>query len=325
MAKTLSPLLSASAHGKLARSLIYSKKKSGQLTRAMHYPKKEPSLKQWTRRHLIGLATARWQCMTDNERATWNTLTAASGLNLPGYQYFLKSTLADQETHSGMLLYLPLNESTGKYYYCHACDMIAGELLPSYPDDCPTRVLSFKTEYGNALDFDGTGWYSQINAIPKLVFSEQITLEVWCKLKDLSDGSSFILRNWEAGTDNRVFIFQLFNCFPHLYFSDDGINVSSIFWNFKLTTEWNHLVVTLGLDDKLRCFINAVELPETTNLTSFHTHSNNIHFGGTSTVSNFNGFLDELRIYNRALNVEEIKKHYQLLRLDKKRQPLLRL
>jgi len=325
MAKTRSPLFSSSAHGKLARSLIYSKKKSGQLTRAMHYPKKEPSLDQWTHRHVLGLATARWQCMTDDEHITWNADAAALGLNIPGYHYFIKATLADQATHSGMLLYLPLNESTGDKVYCHACDMIAGDLKPSYPDDCPTRVSSFRTEYGNALDFSAEGVYANIDAMPKLSFTDLITLECWFKQKDLSDGISTFLRNWNHAVDDRVFNFYLNNRRPEMAFSSDGIETVTHRWNVYQDTEWKHIVVTLSADHLFRCYINAEQLDGTHELTSFHDASNDISLGGAGGAENFNGILDEVLIYNRALGPAEIKKHYQLLRLDKKRQPLLRL
>jgi len=325
MARTRSPLYSFSAHGKLARSLIYSKKKSCQLTRAMHYPKKEPSLDQWTRRHLMGLATARWQCMTDDERAAYNTSAAASGLNLPGYQYFIKATLADQETHSGMLLFFPLNESTGEDLRCYACDMIMGTLKPSYPDDCPTRVSSFRKEYGNALDFSGAGVYASVVSTPKLVFDDQITLACWFKQKDLSDAISIFMRSWEHTTDNRVFNFYLNNRRPEMDFSSDGIETVVKRWNIDQDTEWNHIALTLSSDHLFRCYINAEQLDGTGELTSFHDAQNALQFGGAGGATNFNGILDQFLIYNRALGPVEIKKLYDLLRLDKKRQPLLRL
>jgi len=325
MAKTRSPLFSFSAHGKLARSLVYSKKKSGQLTRAMHYPKKETSLAQWTHRHLLGFATARWQCMTDDERAAYNTAAAASGLNIPGYQYFMKATLADQETHSGMLLYFPLNESTGEDIYCHACDMIMGTLAPSYPDDCPTRVPSFRTEYGNALDFSAEGVYASVTSTPKLVFDDLLTLECWFKQKDLSDGISLFMRNWEHTTGDRVFNFYLNDRRPEIDFSSDGIETVVKRWNIDQDTEWNHIALTLSSDHLFRCYINAEQLDGTGELISFHDAQNAMEFGGAGGATNFNGVLDEFLIYDRALSGEEIKKHYDLLRLDKKRQPLLRL
>jgi len=50
-----------------------------------------------------------------------------------------------------------------------------------------------------------------------------------------------------------------------------------------------------------------------------------MYIGGGIAADNryHSGLIDEVRIYNRALGAAEIKKHYELLRLDKKRQPLL--
>lgn len=325
MAKTKSPLLSAEAHGKIARSLIYSKRKTGQLTRAMHYPKKEPSLKQWTQRHIVGLLTAHWQCMTDDEHNDWNSLAGASSLNLPGYQYFLKLAQADLYAHHGLIAYWSLNESSGATLFDSSGNSINGLLFPSYPDNCPTRVKSFRKEYGNALDFSLGNYFIFIAKSPELYFKSLITLECWFKLKDLSDGSSFLFLDWAAPTDDRVLTFFLMNRRPHLDYSWDGINQDWYRWNVYQTIDWTHLVLTLSSDHLLRCYTNGVQLPGTRELASFHDAVNHLYFGGSGGANSFNGFLDEARIYNRALGPAEIKKHYQLLRLDKKRQPLLRL
>jgi len=325
MAKTLSPLFSSSAHGKLARSLVYSKKKSGQLARAMHYPKKEPSLKQWTRRHIVGLLTAHWQCMTDNERSTWNTNAAASNLNLPGYQYFLKLAQADLYTHHGMVIYLPLNEATGENCFCAVCDMFMGVLKPSYPDNCPIRSPSFRKEYGNSLFFDGTDDYVQISYHSRFSITEAITLEAWIKLSSLSHGWQILFAN-SAAAPNRVMILRVINQKLYFYASSDGLVYVNVSTDSILTLDWTYVVATFStLDNKMRLYINSVQWPDTQDLDSLHVAPKPLFFGGTPASEFFFGGIDEFRVYNRALGAEEIKKHFALLRLDKKRQPLLRL
>jgi len=325
MAKTKSPLLSASAHGKLARSLIYSNKKSGQLTRAMHYPKKEPSLKQWTRRHIVGLLTAHWQCMTDNERSTWSANAAASSLNLPGYQYFLKLAQADLYTHHGLITYLSFNESTGGNFYCYSCDMIMGDLLPDYPDNCPTRIPSFKKEYGNALFFDGIDDYGDLNWVAKMGVTEQITIEAWIKLSSLSSGWGRVFSNFREAMELCCWMLVIQNDKVRFHYSDDGINNFSITSSTPLTLDWTHVVATLGLDNVTRIFINAVQETVTGSVSSLFVSPEAIKVGSGFDAAFFDGAIDELRLYNRALSYNEIKKHYELLRFNKKRQPLLRL
>jgi len=325
MAKTHSPLFSASAHGKLARSLVYSKKKSGQLTRSMHYPKKEPSLKQWTRRHIVGLLTAHWQCMTDAEHLTWNTNAAASSLNLPGYQYFLKLAQADLPTHHGLVLYLPFEEATGEGVRCKACNMIMGTLEPSYPDNCPTRLPSFRKEYGNCLSFDGEDDYVILNYAPQLAITTAFTIEAWIKVADLDSGVGVIVANYVTGGDKRCFILRVVNAVLSFYYSADGITADYINAATPLTLEWTHVLVTKGADNKIRYFINAVQDASEADLISLHTEEQDIEVGMRNMADYFIGRMDELRIYNRSLGAAEIKKHFDLLRLNKIRQPLLRL
>lgn len=325
MAKTKSPLLSSSAHGKLGRSLVYSKKKTGLITRAMHFPKKEPTLKQWTRRHIVGLLTAHWQCMTDNEHASWNALAVASGLNIPGYQYFLKSAQADLYTHHGLITYLSFNESTGGDLYCYSFNEIVGGLEPSYPDNCPIRIPSFRKEYGNALSFDGIDDYGIFNYQARLNFTTQATIEFWIKLGALDFGGQTVVTRWLTGGDRRVFYVRIVDNLVRFFFSEFGTDDNFLNANTLLTLEWTHLAFRLSADHKINIFINAVQDSAEGELNSFHTNIIDFLLGGVWTSQNFYGCLDEVRLYNRALSYTEIKKHYQLLRLDKKRQPLLRL
>ena len=325
MARTRSPLFSSSAHGKLARSLVYSKKKSGQLTRAMHYPKKDPSLKQWTRRHIVGLLTAHWQCMTDNERSTWKTNAAASNLNLPGYQYFLKLAQADLYTNHGLVCYFSFNEPSGEDVFCHVCDMIIGTLGPSYPDNCPIRSSSVRTEYGNALWFDGVDDYVQIDYNSRFSTFVEATFEAWIKLDDLEHASGCIISNWRGMDPRRCWQFRVSENMLQFFCSANGIDWVTATAATRMTTEWTHVVARLNLDDKVHMFINAVQDSVEKELTSFHAYDQDIYVGSILGAVRFFGNIDEVRVYNRALSNEEIKKHFDLLRLDKKRQPLLRL
>ena len=325
MAKTRSPLFSSSAHGKLARSLVYSNKKSGQIARAMHYPKKEPSLKQWTQRHIMGLLTAHWQCMTDAEHLTWNADAAALGLNIPGYQYFLKLARADLYAHHGLIIYFSFNESTGDSFYCYACKMVMGTLQPSYPDNCPIRVPSFRKEYGNALWFDGIDDYGSINWLPKLGISSEWSIEVWIKLDALDSGDLCVVSNYQAIAGRRCFMVFISNNRLYFFFSENGTDYSSIRANIHLTLDWTHLVFTLSPDNKIRMFINSVKDDIEGDCVALNVYARDFEIGKRPNLNYFLGSLDELRMYNRALSYNEIKKHYALLRHDKKRQPLLRL
>jgi hypothetical protein len=323
MAKLKGPLLSEKAHGKLAQDLIYSSRKEGNIGRQYHYPKKEVTLKQWTQRHIIGLLTAHWQVKTDSEKKVYEDLAKASGLNISGFNYFIKVAQADLKTHHGLVGYWSFNESTGDQAYDYSGCGNHGTLKPTYPSDVPTRVDSFRKEYGNALKFDGVNDYVDCGNDESLVLTDAITIEAWGKPTALGQRYGIVEKHtspdygwWFAIEDTKALKF--------LVATSVGVRYSES--TIDLTTDWTHVVgIYHGTDVKL--FINGNDKSGTTEGTGGGDIINDDQTVciGAARWGNyfFNGPMDEIRIYNRALGTDEIKKHFELLRLNKHRQPLL--
>jgi len=122
-------------------------------------------------------------------------------------------------------------------------------------------------------------------------------------------------------------MFIVYTHFDYLrfFYSTDGDDSLSLSSDTKITTDWTHLIIRLQPDNRLNYFINAVEDANFADVVSINTFEQPLYYGSLGTGQFYNGFIDSGRVYNRALSYNEIKKHYALLRLDKKRQPLLRL
>lgn len=323
MAKITGPLMSESAHGKLAQSLIYSKRKEGNISRGFHMPNKTISLKQWTQRHIIGLLTAHWQVKSTVEKLVYENLAATSGLNISGFNYFIKAAKADLYTHHGLCGYWSMNESTGAQVTDYSGQNNNGTLLPLYPSNCPARVTAMNTQYGNALSFDGINDFVGVPASLSLKPSD-ITVEFWMNTSEVTTDSSWngVIRGaYGSGYYDGWRVLDISNR-PRLSMNFGDADPKVINGGLLSINKWYHVVGTYN-HQYLRLYLNGVStgtpLAET----------RNINWGGTDILAiglagfYFYGFIDEVRIYNRALGVDEIKKHYNLLRLDKKRQPLL--
>ena len=172
MVKTKGPLFSLEAHGKLGNVLNYSKKKSGSQVREFHYPKKKVTGAQWTQRHIIGMITARWQTLTDEEKATYVTSGKALSPPITGFNYFVRVAQADLKTHIGLVAYYPMNETTGATVFDASGQGYDGTLKPTYPSNCPGRVPSLSEKYGNALSFDGGDDYVTTGEIFQSTFRD---------------------------------------------------------------------------------------------------------------------------------------------------------
>jgi hypothetical protein len=76
--------------------------------------------------------------------------------------------------------------------------------------------------------------------------------------------------------------------------------------------KWSHIVITCK-NSIGRIFINGIEssLVGSYNACYLQSTTNDVNIGRAGDNSNyFNGIIDEVRIYNRALSEEEIKAHY---------------
>jgi len=185
MVKTTGPLLSINAHGQLAKTLNYSQRKEGNIGRQFHYPHKEPSQKQYTRRTILGLLTAHWQCMTAAQKLVWENATILGDLHISGFNYFVQSAMADLKTHHGLCGYWSFNELTGATAYDYSGSGNNGTLLPSaFP-----RVDSINKKFGKALEFNGTGDYVHCGTTDILNISSTITVSLWAKFSGSLDSN----------------------------------------------------------------------------------------------------------------------------------------
>jgi len=72
MGKVNGPLFSIGASGQLAKAMIFSQRKSGQMVRAYHKPSGAPTGAQLAQRALIAELTLAWQQLTPAEKAVYN-------------------------------------------------------------------------------------------------------------------------------------------------------------------------------------------------------------------------------------------------------------
>jgi hypothetical protein len=323
MAKLEGPLLSESAHGKLAQILIYSSRKEGNISRRFHMPDKEITLKQWTQRHIVGLLTAHWQVMSPATKKIYEDEVKASGLRISGFNYFLKVAQKDLRTHHGLVGYWSMNESDGAQVTDYSGNGNHGTLKPTYPTNCPIRVDAMIKQYGKALSFDGVDDYVNVlhNSVINFGANQNFTVESWFKPKTTAVGV-ILGKNFSGsgpGYGMRPFTAADF------WLGFGGTQSIELQGGKVLLNQWNH---TAGVRDgtTLRLYLNGVLVQEKTNAlySSSLMNTSPLQIGiRADIIQPFNGLIDEVRIYNRALSAEEIKKHYELLRLDKKRQPLL--
>ena len=163
-------------------------------------------------------------------------------------------------------------------------------------------------KYGKALSFNGSDDYVStplsLNTVPK-------TYEAWIYHPTISGGWKWIIGN-DNGNYNGHFIvtngstakFEFVYCYPSTCDSYPSNSTLS-------PNQWYHVVASVS-STNVKIFINGILDKEYSEL-SIGTVSGVSHvIGKHSAVSSyyFNGIIDEVRIYNRALSAEEISDLY---------------
>lgn len=310
------PLGSQSAKKSIGKILTFYDR--GGLQKVRLYNKPSPiieiSLKQWTQRHIIGLLTAHWQVMTDDEKLIYEDLVNASCLKISGYNYFIKLAQADLYTHHGLCGYWSMNESTGNQVLDYSGQGNHGTLKPNYPANCPTRVSAMLKQYGNALSFDA---YDDFVAVPhdesfNFDTTDNFTILGWFKLKPTASYPTPFDRG--AGLRSlKGYRFEYNSSHFMAFFVCDGI-VRDVVFSFLAIDDFvfHHIVgVYNKTAGQIYIYVDGIKR-DTANITLTESMkvTRALYIGDHLTE----GIIDEVRIYNRALSTAEIVKQYNLLR-----------
>ncbi|ODS40582.1 hypothetical protein BEH94_07900 [Candidatus Altiarchaeales archaeon WOR_SM1_SCG] len=173
----------------------------------------------------------------------------------------------------------------------------------------------------NALGFDGVNDYAIVADNPNLKLTEEITVECWIKSNDFSVRKIIMAKHelfqrgwllqWEQKPSPLLHLrFMVNRGTPDVY---DWCVADYPLSNLE-TGKWYHVVGTYSThDDTARLYVNGVEVAHQTKPTDKKMSVNNepLLIGKhPDWTGYFNGIIDEVKIYNRALTAEEIQQHY---------------
>ena len=170
-------------------------------------------------------------------------------------------------------------------------------------------------KFGKALSFDGVDDYVEVPDSDSLDL-QTLTLEVWNKLDALSDTGVLYKRSGLPGSLGTNANYQM-EIYPpgdgNYYFAfsyRDGSSWQNVYsTNTPIETgKWYHVVMTFDSGTG-RVYINGKLDAEKTGLPSLVTNDYHLVIGAAWN-DYFNGIIDEVRIYNRALTPEEISDLY---------------
>jgi Concanavalin A-like lectin/glucanases superfamily/Divergent InlB B-repeat domain len=212
----------------------------------------------------------------------------------------LSSSLAD-----GLVAYYPFNGDSLDYSGNENTGTVVGATFQN-SDHRP----------GMALAFGGTtNTYVRVPRSISLEPTDAISISLWCKgVPGAGNTYGTILRkagHLEPGYFFRKFTHDDVDVTP-TFLIDSGGGSYCAFSPSDGTT-WRHLAATYSrADGWMRTYVNGVEI-NSTELSQQLQHSGDLYIGGATVHrqdGGFNGLIDEVRIYNRALTLHEIQELY---------------
>jgi len=189
----------------------------------------------------------------------------------------------------------------------------------------PEGTTSGKDILGFPLTHTNNGWlnlsgseYIPLPISSVLDFVHTFSVEAWVKNDSAStSGREHIVAKYKGDSGERIW--RLYILGDNIYFacSEDGSTGGTEFEEISgsiTPNQWNHVVCTFN-NGVMTIYKNGASLvteDESSDFTSVHVNTSRVIEIGSQDTSNFwNGSIDEVRVYNRALSVPEITKNYK--------------
>ncbi len=166
-----------------------------------------------------------------------------------------------------------------------------------------------------ALDLRTRGDYASLKAIPELQGAAGFTCAAWIKLKSLQDCFTQIISNWNSDVGfgfGFAFLGYRSNTNLTFYWKNVPYQLTSPF-NLDTNT-WVHVALVV-YPDSVRLYRNGESWTYKGDFNNFDLSLTpwEIGRGVPGQCGDFQGELDELKLYNRSLSEEEIRKQMHLI------------
>jgi hypothetical protein len=163
---------------------------------------------------------------------------------------------------------------------------------------------------GDQLRFDGSSGHLNCGNDTGLNAKSNLTVSTWIK----TNTTASVIQNVVTKGDNAhsgEYYLCYYNANRLMFFVTNGATYSQCLITKTLNiSQWYHFAGTYD-GATLKMYLDGIEIDsDPAALGDLHITSNAVHVGGEGSIDNFDGHVDEVRIYNRSLSEEEIYRQY---------------
>ena len=166
---------------------------------------------------------------------------------------------------------------------------------------------------GQALSFDGVNDYVTVGNIASLNFAGDFTIEAWIYPKGLGGYQTIAGKQNIAGSSKKEYGF--YTSVNSLYFvaNDGSGDDGKVEANITISNNKMYHIVGVRDNNVIKMFVNGVQQDDTALTSGSVGDDYPFRIGTRATLTLFfNGIIDEVKVYNRALSAQEIKHFYDM-------------
>jgi chitodextrinase len=161
-------------------------------------------------------------------------------------------------------------------------------------------------KFGGAYSFNGSSSYIDVKDSPSLDLTNGMTLEAWVKPSAASTWRNVIMKEQQGMLVYALYANGASAASHGEIYTSGGNDVAADSSSAVPTSTWTHLAVTYD-GSTLRLYQNGSLVGSSANAGTILTSTGDLRIGGDSIWGEwFNGLIDEVRVYNRALSASEI-------------------
>jgi len=213
---------------------------------------------------------------------------------------YMEDLLSQAKLTEGLAAYWPVTESytsstsygkSIKDYSGNNNDLKAWEQMGG-----PTSLSCVPGVFSTALSFDGSNDYAYQNILNLLKGSNEVSVAYW--IKNVTGG--IIPSVYTPG-------FRMYHDGSYLSFTiSNGVTSDEAWYNSFSSANWTYIVGTYD-KEKIKLYVNGDLVAERVCSLNLSTSSGIYLCQDGSNTQFLSAVMDEIRIYNRALNQEEIE------------------
>lgn len=297
MVKALNPLLGFEAHGTLGNTLTFQKRHRGQFIRKKPTPTDPKSLAQMYHRWDYEFYSYRWHSLSDAEKLAWRKIGSRAGYT--AFNAFMSRQLKD------------LTNLVGRWHLDEATGNIAYDTSKSGYHGTIFGATSVAGKIGLARYFDNIDDRIDCGFCPNLNFTdEDFSICFWADALYIATG--VVCANLATGP-GRGYALR-FHFTPRIalvqYFLGGLSQVQGVPFS---TTGWHHYAVIRKQPNQGKIYQDLIDIT-TGGATRVMSPSPLGFFIGDNPVmagGEFPGTIDDISIFNCALNLHEIQMLYE--------------